>query len=104
MEKFKMFADRVAAKAHNAKFAVGALATSALVPVMAVAASAEDGASGTTSSSAIADYSDQIINQFSGAVDNIIPIVVGVLGAGLGIWVIFLGIRLAKKMLGTVSK
>ena len=102
MEKIKMFADRVAAKAHNAKFAVGALTTSALVPVMAAAASAEDG-TGTTSTG-LSTYSDQITAQFTTTANDIIPIIVGVLGAGLAVFAIFVGIRLAKKMFSTVAK
>ena len=101
MEKIKMFADRVATKAHNVKYAVGALATSALVPVMAVAASAEDGA---TTSTGLSTYSDQITSQFTTTANDIIPIIVGVLGAGLAVFAIFVGIRLAKKMFSTVAK
>lgn len=101
MEKLKIFVDGVATKAKNAKFAFGTLAASAIVPVMAVAASAEGE---TASSSGLSDYATQITAQFTDTANDIIPIIVGVLGAGLGVFAIFLGIRLAKKMFSTVSK
>lgn len=68
---------------------------------MAVCACAADS---TDSPTALAGASDQIIDQFSGAANDIIPIILGVLGAGLVIFVVFVGIRLAKKMFSTVAK
>ncbi|MCL2087766.1 MAG: hypothetical protein FWH05_09285 [Oscillospiraceae bacterium] len=56
---------------------------------------------GTTTG--LGDHSDAIIAQFSGAASDIIPIILGILGVGLGIFVIFVGIKLAKKMFGTVA-
>lgn len=98
MEKLKM----VVEKARNAKFAVGAFATSALVPVITVAASAEDEV--PAASSGLSDYTSQITAQFTNTASDIIPIIIGVLGAGLGVFAIFVGIRLAKKMFSTVAK
>lgn len=57
----------------------------------------------TDSNSALAGVSDQIIDQFQTAANNITPIIVGILGAGLGIFVIFICIKLGKKMFKTVS-
>lgn len=99
MEKLKGIADRVVEKARNAKFAVGALTASAVVPALAVVASAEDG-----SSSSLSTYATQIENQFTSTANDILPIIVGVLGAGLGVFAIFVGIKLAKKMFSTVAK
>lgn len=61
-------------------------------------------AADSTEASPLAGASDQIIDQFSGAANDIIPIILGVLGAGLVIFVVFIGIRLAKKMFSTVAK
>ena len=82
-------------KIKNKIIAVGAAAVSATT--MAVAAFAE-GESG------LASAADQITAQFTSAAGDITPIILGVLGAGLGIFVIFVGIKLAKKMFSTVSK
>ena len=99
MEKLKAFAVRLADKARNAKFAVGAVAASAAIPVVSVMASAE----GETSTG-LSSYTDQITAQFTTTANDIVPIIIGVLGAGLGVFAIFMGIRLAKKMFSTVSK
>lgn len=66
---------------------------------MAVCTSAAD-----ESGSALSGASDQILKQFQGAADDIIPIILGILGVGLGIFVIFIGIKLGKKMFTTVAK
>ncbi len=97
MNKVKAFLTRVSGKA---KYLASAMAVGCTAALATVVSSAEDGTTGTQ----LADYSDQIIGQFSGAVDSIVPIVVGVMGAGLGIFVIFVGIKLGKKMFNTVSK
>ena len=99
MEKLKTLAENAVQKVRNAKFAVGALTASAAVPVLAVVASADD-----TATPSLSSYSSQITSQFTTAANDIIPIIVGVLGAGLGVFAIFMGIRLAKKMFSTVSK
>ena len=57
----------------------------------------------TENGSALAGASDQILEQFQSAVSDITPIILGILGAGLGIFVIFIGIKLGKKMFKTVS-
>lgn len=98
MDKIKDFAERLATKARSAKFAVGAMAASAAVPVISVVASAED------TGSSLATYKDQITAQFTSTANDVIPIIVGVLGAGLGVFAIFVGIKLAKKMFSTVAK
>lgn len=101
MEKLKNLADRVGIKAREVKFAVGAMAASAAVPVVTVMASAEDE---TGTSKGLSTYATQIQNQFTETANDIIPIIVGVLGAGLAVFAIFVGIRLAKKMFSTVAK
>lgn len=68
---------------------------------MAVAASAAETSGGNTS---LGGASDQILEQFTGAAADITPIILGILGAGLGIFVIFVGIKLGKKMFTTVAK
>jgi hypothetical protein len=45
----------------------------------------------------------EIKTAFSNAASSIMPIIIGILGVGLGIFAIFKGIKLAKKMFGTVS-
>lgn len=101
MEKIKLFAELLASKARKAKFAVGAVAASAALPVVSVAASAE-GETGT--STGLAQYSAQITDKFTQTANDVVPIIVGVLGAGLVVFAIFVGIRLAKKMFTTVAK
>ncbi len=98
MEKLKTLGYKIAEKARNAKFAVGALAASAAAPLAVVVASADDTATG------LSNYSEQITAQFTSAASDITPIIIGVLGAGLGVFVIFVGIKLAKKMFTTVAK
>jgi len=69
-----------------------------MVTALAVTASANDG-----NTVGLGDYSEQITAQFSNAASDILPIFLGVLGAGLIVFVVFKGIRLAKKMFGTVA-
>ena len=95
MKKIK----KILAKTKKILTAVAAAAVSGLS--MAVAASAETQTGG---GSALASASDQIIDQFQGAASDITPIILGVLGAGLVVFVIFVGIKLAKKMFTTVAK
>lgn len=97
-EKLKKVAGRVASKA---KHVAGLMAVGAMAAITTIVASAEDGAS---SGSALSSASDQIVTQFTNAAGDITPIIIGVLGAGLGIFVIFVGIKLAKKMFSTVAK
>lgn len=86
----------------NFKKKVFVLATASLACVsMAVAASAAETSS---NESALSGASEQILNQFTGAAADITPIILGILGAGLGIFVIFVGIKLGKKMFTTVAK
>lgn len=82
-------------KIKNKILVAGTAAVSAAA--LAVAASAE----GETG---LASAAEQITSQFTSAASDITPIILGVLGAGLGIFVIFVGIKLAKKMFSTVSK
>lgn len=89
MDKIKSFFKR-------GVFSLFACAVSSLG--LAVAASAE------SSSSPLNGASQQILDQFSDAASDITPIILGILGAGLGIFVIFVGIKLGKKMFTTVSK
>lgn len=96
MNKVKAFLTRVSGKA---KYLASAMAVGCTAALATVVSSAEDG---TTTE--LSNYSDQIIAQFTGAADDIIPIVVGVMGAGLAIFVIFVGIKFGKKMFNTVSK
>ncbi len=99
LEGLKKLAGKVA---HKAKAAAALVSAGALAAVTAVCASAEDGAN--AAGSTIPDYSDQIVGQFQQAADNVMPTVIGVLGVALGIFVVFLGIKLAKRMLTTVAK
>lgn len=74
-----------------------------------VALSATVGAEGevTTATAAVptlSNYSGQITSQFTQAASDIAPIIIGVLGAGITIFVIFIGIKYGKKMFSTVSK
>ena len=94
MNKVKDLLERVGTKA---KFAVGTLAAAGTTALATVAASAEGG-------TGLASYSTQITEQFTNTANDVIPIIIGVLGAGLGIFAIFVGIKLAKKMFSTVSK
>lgn len=95
MNKVKNLLERVGTKA---KFAVGTLAAAGTTAIATVAASAAEEGTG------LASYSTQITEQFSNTANDIMPIIIGVLGAGLGIFAIFVGIKLAKKMFSTVSK
>ena len=71
------------------------------VSTMSVCSSAADSSS---SGSALSGAGDQILEQFKGAADDILPIIIGILGAGLTIFIVFIGIRLGKKMFTTVAK
>jgi hypothetical protein len=84
-------------KKAKMKIAGAMLAASAAVATVVSSSAAEP------SSTDLSQYSDQIQGQFQNAADGIVPILIGILGVGLGIFVIFKGIKLAKKMFGTVS-
>lgn len=79
------------------KALIGVVGAAMTTGILTVAASAEEPA--VTQS-----VSDQVIEQFTGAAADVTPIILGVMGAGLGIFVIFVGIKLGKKMFSTVSK
>lgn len=95
MNKVKAFLSKL--KKKSVVLASAALACGS----MAVAASASEPA-GTES--ALDGASEQILEQFTRAAADITPIILGILGAGLGIFVIFVGIKLGKKMFTTVAK
>lgn len=96
MGKLKALVSRLGFKAKHA----AAMATvGCMTAITSVVASAEE-----TTGTELSNYSDQIISQFTGAAEDIVPIVVGVMGAGLTIFVIFIGIKFGKKMFNTVSK
>ena len=98
MNKVKAFLKRVAAKG---KLLVVGAAVACSAAIGTVVASAE---SGVSSSSSLSQYSDQITNQFTKLAGDVVPIILGVLGAGLVIFGILAGIRFAKKAFGTVAK
>lgn len=79
------------------KALIGVVGAAMTTGILTVAASAEEPA--VTQS-----VSDQVIKQFIDAAADVTPIILGVMGAGLGIFVIFVGIKLGKKMFSTVSK
>ena len=79
------------------KALIGVVGAAMTTGILTVAASAEEPA--VTQS-----VSDQVIKQFTGAAADVTPIILGVMGAGLSIFVIFVGIKLGKKMFSTVSK
>lgn len=94
MNKFKNFVQTNKRRVLNAVVCSG-LAVSALAcPTFA---SEQSPATTALDASAITD-------QFNTAAGQITPIIMGILGAGLGIFVIFVAIRLGKKMFTTVSK
>ena len=104
MEKLKNFAESVGIKAREIKFAVGAMAASAAVPVVTVMASAEGEPATSSTSTGLAQYSSQITNTFTSMVDDIMPIAIGVLGTGATIFALFIAWKLARKALSTVAK
>lgn len=95
MYKLKDFLGKLKKKA--VVFVAAALACG----TMAVATSAAETTGGET---ALGGASEQIMEQFTGAAADITPIILGILGAGLGIFVIFVSIKLGKKMFTTVAK
>lgn len=95
MNKIKSFLSRMGKKA---KVACTLSAVAAMTALSTVVSSAEEG------STTLSSYSTQITEQFTSAANDIVPIIIGVLGAGLAIFVIFVGIKLAKKMFTTVAK
>lgn len=98
MTKLKLSLLRIGRKSRF--MAAMAVATCFMALSSAVAFAADD----STTTSALSSNKDEIIRQFTDAASDITPIIVGVLGAGLGIFVVFVGIKLAKKMFTTVSK
>lgn len=89
----------------KSKKIIGVFACVAMSCALAVSASAaETGEAGSGAvDSALAGASQQIQAQFTQAATDITPIILGILGAGLGIFVIFVAIKLGKKMFKTVS-
>lgn len=96
MSKVKAFLSGIASKA---RLLAVITTVSCFMALTSVVASAEE-----TTPSALATNKQDIINEFTNAASDITPIIIGVLGAGLSIFVIFVGIKLAKKMFTTVSK
>lgn len=96
MNKVKNFLSRVGTKARAA-VALGAVA--AMTAVSTVVSSAAD-----VESASLSSYTTQITDQFTTLASDVVPIIIGVLGAGLVIFGVFMAIRLGKKMFSTVSK
>lgn len=82
----------------KSKKVIGGASAAVSTLALSVAVSAEEATGADLST-----YSDQIVGQFTSAADDIMPIIIGVLGAGLTIFVVFIGIKFGKKMFKTVS-
>ena len=85
------------AKAVIAAGIVAATATFTTVCASAATAEASD------MSSMLTDAGNQITTQFTDLVSTIIPVIIGIMGAGLVIFGIFALIKLAKKIFGKVA-
>lgn len=74
---------------------------------MAAVASAEDvttsGSSSFDMATAVQDAGQSIQNQFGAMVTTLIPILIGCLMSGLGIYAVFILIKLAKKAFASVT-
>lgn len=81
---------------NKGKSLIGVIGAAMTTGILTVAASAEE--------PVVESVSDQVIAQFTSAAGDVTPIILGVMGAGLGIFVIFVGIKLGKRMFSTVSK
>lgn len=81
--------------------AVAAVSSCAIAAV----ASAADTSSTTSvdTTSMMTEAGNQLTSQFSGMVSTIIPVVLGILGAGLVIFGIIKLVKLAKKIFGSVA-
>lgn len=87
-------------KRAKAVIAAGIVAaTAAFTTVCASAATTE----ASDMSSMLTDAGNQITTQFTDLVSTIIPVVIGIMGAGLVIFGIFALIKLAKKIFGKVA-
>ena len=106
-EKFKKFGKR-------AKAILMAGCVALTCAVTSVAAFAEDGTGTDTGvtetvtetvdmSTVLADAGEQITSQFNDLVMTIIPVILGILGAGLVIFGIFALIKVSKKIFGKVA-
>ena len=100
MEKLKNFTEKLGIKAREVIFAVGASVAAAALPIISVAASADD----TATATGLSKYSNDITSTFSGMVDDIMPIAITVLGTGATVFGLFIAWKLARKALSTVAK
>ena len=96
MNKVKAFLTRVSGKA---KYLASAMAVGCTAAAATVVSSAE----GTTTAG-LSTYTDSIISLFTNMANDVIPVVIGILGAGLTIFGVFTAFRLGKKAISTVSK
>ncbi len=86
------------------------LAAAALIAVSSavcsVAASAEDVSAPAGSGNMeamLSDAGEQITGQFNSLVTTVIPVIIGIMGAGLVVFGIFALVKLAKKIFGKVA-
>lgn len=96
MNKVKAFLTRVSGKA---KYLASAMAVGCTAAIASVVASAEE-----TTTVSLSDYTDSITSQFTGLVSDVLPIVIGIMGAGLTVFGVFVAFKLGRRALGTVSK
>lgn len=85
-------------------FVVGAIATVSACAMAAVASAEEaTSASGLDMEALLTDAGNSLQGSLTGLVKTMIPVIMGVLGAGLVIFGIFAMIKLIKKVFGKVA-
>lgn len=92
-------------KRGKALIAAAAIAvTSAMTAAVACAEEATEGATtGSDMSTMLTSAGDQLTTQFTDLVGTIVPVIIGIMGAGLVIFGIIMLVKLAKKIFGKVA-
>ncbi len=82
----------------------GAIATVSSCAMAAVASASDaTSSSGTDFTTVVEQAGNSIAEQFSAFVSTSIPVLIGILMSGLGIYAVFILIKLAKKAFGSVT-
>lgn len=101
------FLEKVRKLGKRAKIAIStAIATMSMSVIACVASASETpntGSTGFNMTTAINTAGESIQNQFGAFVTTLIPILIGILMSGLGIYAVFSLIKYAKKIFGHVA-
>lgn len=103
IKKIKSFVSKIGNRGKALICGAVSMVSSCAMAAVASASDATSGSTGFDMATAVQDAGQSIQNQFGAMVTTLIPILIGCLMSGLGIYAVFILIKLAKKAFGSVT-